>query len=124
MAIVRIDYCKPLSDDQRHVLASQVNDTMQQVLGVPPTENYIVCSQKSAREVLHAPANCSSERLANLIFLQITLNIGRTPTLKETFFHALTDALAANTPFSSSDIFINLVEVARENWSFGLPAAR
>lgn len=123
MAIVRIDYTLDLTVAQRRALAESVNATMQTVLGVPPRENYIVSSQHPNEAILHAPDDCPPERQTKLIFIQATLNQGRTPELKLTFLQALTTAIADCTPFAPTDVFINLVEVARENWSFGLPSA-
>ena len=120
MAIVRIDYCRPLDTSQRQDLASCINATMQTVLGVPPAENYVICQAHDPAAILHAPDQCPLERRAELVFVQITLNQGRSPELKEQFFRALNATLAESTPFRPENIFINLVEVARENWSFGI----
>jgi phenylpyruvate tautomerase PptA (4-oxalocrotonate tautomerase family) len=53
------------------------------------------------------------------VFIQITLNRGRSPELKNEFFQTLTQSIASSGHAQAENIFINLVEVARENWSFG-----
>jgi phenylpyruvate tautomerase PptA (4-oxalocrotonate tautomerase family) len=120
MAIVRVDYCLPLDSTQHQRLAASINTTMQTVLGVPPRENYVVCQRHEVDAILHAPDDCPRERRTELVFIQITLNQGRSPELKQQFFRTLTAAVAQSTPFRPENIFINLVEVARENWSFGI----
>ena len=69
--------------------------------------------------VLHAPGNCPPERLDQLVFIQITPNQGRSVELKTDFYRQLTQALVATGYVQAENVFINLVEVARENWSFG-----
>jgi len=120
MAIVRIDLPAALAASAT-VASETVNSVMQEVLGVPPAENYVVCQLHQPGLLLHAPGQVAPERLSRIVFVQITLNLGRTPELKARFFGALTDRLAA-AGLRREDVFINLVEVARENWSFGQTA--
>jgi phenylpyruvate tautomerase PptA (4-oxalocrotonate tautomerase family) len=120
LAIVRVDYPKHQATGFASTLSGTINSIMQQVLGVPPEENYVICQAHEASSLLHAPNHCPPERLAEIVFIQVTLNQGRAPELKEAFFQALTQAIASSGLIQSENIFINLVEVARENWSFGI----
>ncbi|MGE5623038.1 MAG: tautomerase family protein [Bacillota bacterium] len=72
--------------------------------------------------LLHAPGQVSPERLERIVFIQITLNQGRSDELKEKFFSELTSRISAETGEHAQNIFINLVEVAKTNWSFGKAA--
>ena len=51
--------------------------------------------------------------------IQITLASGRTVELKKALFKTGAEFLATEQGFRKEDVFINLVEVGRENWSFG-----
>jgi phenylpyruvate tautomerase PptA (4-oxalocrotonate tautomerase family) len=51
--------------------------------------------------------------------LQITLNAGRSVELKQRFYKALADNLHEGIKLRREDVLINLVEVSKENWSFG-----
>jgi phenylpyruvate tautomerase PptA (4-oxalocrotonate tautomerase family) len=51
--------------------------------------------------------------------LQITLNSGRTIEMKQGFYKAVADGLHEGLKLRREDVFINLVEVPKENWSFG-----
>jgi 4-oxalocrotonate tautomerase len=53
------------------------------------------------------------------IFFQITLNDGRSVQLKQKFYMALADRLHERVKLRKEDVLINLVEVPKENWSFG-----
>jgi 4-oxalocrotonate tautomerase len=51
--------------------------------------------------------------------IQITLASGRTVELKKALFKTIAEFLAKEQGFRKEDVFINLVETSRENWSFG-----
>jgi phenylpyruvate tautomerase PptA (4-oxalocrotonate tautomerase family) len=58
-------------------------------------------------------------RTADLVIIQITLNAGRTTELKKALYRRIADLLNQEAGIRKEDVFINLVEVAKENWSFG-----
>jgi len=58
-------------------------------------------------------------RSDDCIFVQITLNSGRTVEMKQRFYKAVADGLHESLKLRREDVFINLVEVQKENWSFG-----
>jgi len=54
-----------------------------------------------------------------VVFVQITLNAGRTTEQKKALYARIAELLAERPGVRPPDVLINLVEVARENWSFG-----
>ena len=53
------------------------------------------------------------------MIIQITWNEGRTVEQKKALYKAIADGLAAALSLRREDVFISLVEVRGENWSFG-----
>jgi phenylpyruvate tautomerase PptA (4-oxalocrotonate tautomerase family) len=51
--------------------------------------------------------------------IQVFLNEGRTTELKKAFYRAIADGLHQRLGLRKQDVFITLVEVKKENWSFG-----
>jgi len=121
MALVRIDFSTTRSPTFGRTVAGVVDRVMSTVLSVPPRENFIVCQAHDEGMLLHDPGHVSPDRLSKIVFVQITLNQGCSDELKEKFFAELTGQLSAETGESPQNVFINLVEVARTNWSFGKP---
>lgn len=121
MAIVRVDFSNNQPAKFASVISGVINSAMQEVLGVPPLENYIVCQGYPKAAILHAPGACSPEQLEKIVFVQITLNQGRSAELKANFFNELNRKLVGTGFIQTENIFINLIEVGRENWSFGNP---
>jgi 4-oxalocrotonate tautomerase len=53
------------------------------------------------------------------VFVQITLSTGRKPQQKRALFRRMAEILSESPGLRPEDLFINLVEVSWENWSFG-----
>ena len=119
MAIVRIDFSKRQPPGFAQKIATAVNSAMQKVLNIPAKENFIVCQAHDVEMLLHDPDNVNAGHLAGIVFIQITLNQGRSPELKSAFFARLHQDIYEATTLRPEEVYINLVEVARENWAFG-----
>lgn len=119
MAIVRIDFTQGQPTGFAQTVAEVVNTAMQEVLGIPPRENFIVSQSHEKGAILHAPESCSPARLEKLVFIQITLNEGRSTELKTMFYAQLNQRLVSSGFVEANNVFVNLVEVARDNWFFG-----
>jgi len=89
LAIVRVDFSNNQPAEFASAVSGVINSAMQEVLGVPPLENYIVCQDYPKAAILHAPGACPPDRLEKIVFIQITLNQGRPAELKAKFFSEL-----------------------------------
>jgi 4-oxalocrotonate tautomerase family enzyme len=54
-----------------------------------------------------------------VVVIQITLNLGRTLEQKRALYRTIADKLTASPGLRREDILVSLVEVPKENWSFG-----
>jgi 4-oxalocrotonate tautomerase len=63
-------------------------------------------------------------RSADLVIIQITGNECRTVEQKKTLYKAIADGLETRRSLRREDVFISLIEVKRENWSFGAGIAQ
>lgn len=54
-----------------------------------------------------------------MVFIQITLSEGRSVEQKKVLYRTIANSLKAELDVRTEDVFINLVEVKKENWSFG-----
>ena len=55
----------------------------------------------------------------DVVFVQITLNAGRSVEQKRALSARIAALLAENPGIRPQDVFVYLVEVPRENWLFG-----
>ena len=118
MPLVRIDLPQSIDADRAQKIGETIHKAMTDLINVPKDDKFQVITR-------HPPEgrNVTSEYLGihysnNVALIQITLNQGRTVELKKAFYQRVANDLA-ELGLRKQDVVINLVEVPKENWSFG-----
>jgi len=119
MPLVRIDLLKGKTPEYRAQVGQIVYGAMLDVLGVPKNDRFQVITEHDGTGLQFDRSYLDIQRSDDCIFLQITLNAGRTLEAKKRFYKAVADGLHAGLKVRREDVLINLVEVQKENWSFG-----
>jgi 4-oxalocrotonate tautomerase len=120
MPLVRIHVPQGKSAEYRSAISDVVYNTTITVLNVLENNRFHVISEHSPTDLVIDPTYLSIQRSENAIIIQITLNEGRaTLELKKVYYKALADGLHGRLGLRREDVFISLVEVKKENWSFG-----
>ena len=119
MPFVRIDLIEGKSDAYRKTIGDVVYDAMRTTIDVPENDRFQVITEHKAANFIYDPTYLGVSRTDDCIFIQITLNAGRTVEKKRAFYKAIADGLHTAVGLRKQDVFINLIEVKRENWSFG-----
>jgi 4-oxalocrotonate tautomerase len=119
MPIVRIDFLEGKTPDYRVQVGLIVARAMTDVLNVPKDDLFQVITAHAKIGLQFDRNYLGIHRSDDCIFLQITLNSGRTVEMKQRFYKAVADGLHENLKLRREDVLINLVEVPKENWSFG-----
>jgi 4-oxalocrotonate tautomerase len=116
---VRIDLAHGKSAAYRRTIGDVVFDAMRATIDVPAGDRFQVIAEHSATDLIFDPEFLGIERSGDWISIQVTLNAGRAVEKKRAFYKAVVDGLHERLGHRREDVLINLVEVARENWSFG-----
>ncbi|SRR5713226_2390404 len=119
MPFVRIDLAKGKSAEYRKTIGEIVYQAMTEVINVPQDDKFQVITEHVAEELNFAESYLGIKYSKDIIFIQITLNQGRTVELKRAFYQRIADDLHARLKVRREDVVISLVEVSKENWSFG-----
>jgi 4-oxalocrotonate tautomerase len=119
MPLVRIDLVQGKPSEYRKSIGQVVHEAMTETLKVPSNDRFQVITEHPAEGFIFDPTYLGIQRSADCIFIQITLNEGRTVEQKKRFFMAVADGLEKRLGLRREDAFINLVEVTKEDWSFG-----
>jgi phenylpyruvate tautomerase PptA (4-oxalocrotonate tautomerase family) len=119
MPLVRIDLVEGKSEEYRERVAEIVYQTLVDILSVPKHDRFQVITEHRKNGLSFDRDYLGVHRSDDCIFFQITLNNGRTIELKQRFYKALADGLHEGIKLRREDVFINLVEVPKENWSYG-----
>ncbi|SAL55136.1 tautomerase family protein [Caballeronia humi] len=119
MPLVRIDLAEGQSAEYRTAIADEVYNAMTTTLNVPANDRFMLVTEHKPSDFIADPTYLGIERSPQCVILQITLNAGRDLAMKRAFYKALVDGLHERIGLRREDVFISLVEVQKENWSFG-----
>ncbi|MGD0213125.1 MAG: tautomerase family protein [Terriglobales bacterium] len=119
MPLVRIDLISGTSAAYRKAIADNVHAAMIDAIAIPPDDRFQVITEHEKDGLIYDPAYMGIHRSDKVVLIQITLSTGRKPGQKRTLYQRIVELLAKSPGIRPEDVFVNLVEVAWENWSFG-----
>ena len=120
MPLVRIDVDASTTPELRQTIGDVVYDAMISVAKVPADDKFMIVSTHSAGDLVFPKQGyLGIQYTAGIVFIQITWNAGRTTEVKQAFYRKVADDIHEKTGTRKEDVWISLVEVAPENWSFG-----
>ena len=119
MPLVRIEYRKGIHDDLGTKIGAIVYRSMVETINVPESDHFQIITDHEANGLIYDPEYLGIHRSDGIIIIQVTLNEGRTTEKKKEFYKMVAESLHQEIGLRKEDIFINLVEVKKENWSFG-----
>ncbi|SFO62290.1 Tautomerase enzyme [Variovorax sp. OK605] len=119
MPLVRIDISSDSPDSLGHAIGDLVYQAMRDTINVPEDDKFQIVTRHDVRELVRPASYLGIAYSPGLVMLQVTLNHGRSVELKKAFYRRVADDLHGQLGIRREDVFINLVEVAKENWSFG-----
>ena len=119
MPLVRISLRQGKPTEYREKIAAGIHQAMVEAMNVPIQDRFQVITEHPSDGLIYDPTYLGIERLDDIVFIQITLNAGRTVDQKRTFYRRTAQLLEKEPGVRPEDVLINLVEVAKENWSFG-----
>ncbi|MGA8583206.1 MAG: tautomerase family protein [Roseiarcus sp.] len=118
MPLVRIDLRKGKDATYGEEISRIVHEALVSV-GVPTDDRFQLISEHEPPNLVFDPAYLGIRRSEDLVMIQITWNEGRTVEQKKALYKAIADGLAGKPGLRREDVFVSLVEVKKENWSFG-----
>ena len=119
MPFVRIDLIEGKSAEYRKTIGDVVYDAMRSTIDVPENDRFQVITEHKRENFIYDPTYLNISRTDDCVYINITLNAGRTIEKKRAFYKAIADGLHERLKLRREDVFIGLVEVVKENWSFG-----
>jgi phenylpyruvate tautomerase PptA (4-oxalocrotonate tautomerase family) len=120
MPLVRINVNKSASPDVIRTVSEAVYDAMVEVANVPEHDKFQIVTRHEDSELIYPTEGyLGIQYTRDIIFIQVTWVAGRTTEVKKAFYKRIADDIHAKAGVAKSDIFISLVDAAREDWSFG-----
>jgi phenylpyruvate tautomerase PptA (4-oxalocrotonate tautomerase family) len=119
MPLVRIALRRGKSPAYLAALRQGIYQAMRDTFDVPENDRFILVSQHDADEFDYDPNYLGIPRSDDLVIVQIACNNTRSVAQKQAFYRRVAETLAADPGVRPGDVFINLLETSKENWSFG-----
>jgi 4-oxalocrotonate tautomerase len=119
MPLVRIDLQKGKDASYRQTAGRIVYEAMVAHTAVPNNDRFQVIAEHGADNFVFDPDYLGIHRSDDLIMVQIFFNEGRSVAQKQALYKAIADGFSEQLGLRREDVFITLVEVKKENWSFG-----
>src|SRR6185503_18949619 len=119
MPLVRISLMEGKPESYRQKVGDAVHRAMVETINVPPLDRFQIITTHAKSDFIYDAEYLNVARTDTLIMIQIALNVGRTTDMKKAFYKRVVDLLVQEVKIRPEDVLICLVEVAKENWSFG-----
>ena len=120
MPLVRIALPTGKSPEYRRAVADGVHEALVEVFKIPADDRFqIITEHGPGVEIVRSDSYLGNVYSDDLTLLQITVNDTRTVEQKKELYRAIVARLTARPGLRPDDVIINLVEVKKENWSFG-----
>ncbi|TFZ07049.1 tautomerase family protein [Ramlibacter henchirensis] len=119
MPLVRIDLPASASATEAAAASRAVHQALVEVFSVPQDDMFQVVARRPPGEIVCTPTFLGVDHSDKVAFVQIVCSPGRTVGLKEALYARIAEDVAAGAGLRREDVIINLLETARENWSFG-----
>ncbi|MEO8432600.1 MAG: tautomerase family protein [Acidobacteriota bacterium] len=124
MPLVRIDLNEGRTRAELSAISEGVHRALVEAISIPEHDRFQVVREHPAGGLVYDPEYLSIPKTRGAVFVQITMSSGRTVDQKKGLYAAIVRNLSSGAGVLPADVFVNLVEVAKENWSFGNGAAQ
>jgi 4-oxalocrotonate tautomerase len=119
MPLVRVDLRRGKSAAHKRAVADGIYRALRETFTVPEEDRFIVITEHDDDGFIYSDNYLDIARSADLVFIQITVINSRGVEQNKALFARIVAVLAENPGLRREDVFINLLEVLKENWSFG-----
>jgi phenylpyruvate tautomerase PptA (4-oxalocrotonate tautomerase family) len=119
MPLVRISVMNGRSAAQKRALGDAVHRALVETIDVPALDRFQVITEHEPGDLIYDPEYLGIHRSDGVVFIQITLSRGRSLAQKRALYRGIAANLHESTGLRTEDVFVSLVEVGREDWSFG-----
>jgi len=119
MPLVRIDLHEGRSEQELAAIGDAVHQAMVETIGVPADDRFQVINEHPRGRLVYDPQYLGVSRDDGIVIIQVTLARGRPVEKKEALYQRIAERLGDTAGVEPRNVFVGLLEVGREDWSFG-----
>lgn len=119
MPFTQISLRKGKSLEYRRALMEEIYLAMRESITIPENDRFATVTELEDGNFNHSGDYLGISRTDDIVYIQITLNRGRTTDQKKVLYATIAERLNANLGIRKEDVVISLLEVSPEDWSLG-----
>ncbi|HUH58992.1 MAG TPA: tautomerase family protein [Candidimonas sp.] len=103
----------------RQAIFDTLYRAMRESFNVPEDDQFMTITEHEAANFRYNASYLGVARSDDVVFIQITANNTRGVDQKKALFARIAELLGESPGIRPEDVFVSLIEVAKENWSLG-----
>jgi 4-oxalocrotonate tautomerase len=119
MPLVRIALRKGTTPQFRRAVGDAIHRAMIETIKIPEADRFQIFTEHDGDGLVYDPSYLGISRTDGVLLIQISMSSGRTLEVRKALFARIAQLLHESPGVRTEDVFVNLVETAKENWSFG-----
>jgi len=119
MPLVRIDLRRGKAPEYRQAICDGVYCAMRETFNVPEEDRFIVINEHSADNFSFSRNYMDIARSDDFVLIQLTVSNTRNLAQKKALYARIVALLGEKPGLRPQDVFINIVQVTTDDWSFG-----
>ena len=124
MPLTRVALRRGKSAEYKRAILDGIYAAMRESFSVPEDDRFMLIDEYDAENIQYSYNYPGIAHSDDLLIIQLTVNNTRTVEQKKALYAGIVEKLTQNPGVRQEDVLINLVEVAKENWSFGIGVAQ
>ena len=119
MPLIHISLRAGKPEGYRQAIFDSLYRAMRDALDVPEDDQFMTITEHDAANFRYGASCFGVTRTDDLVFIQITVFNTRTAEQKTALFRRIAALLGDNPGIRPGDVFVTVLEAAKENWSVG-----
>jgi len=119
MPLIHISLRAGKPEAYRQAIFDSLYRAMREALDVPEDDQFMTITEHDAANFRYGASCFGIVRSDDLVFIQITVFNTRTAEQKKALFRRTAELLGKNPGIRPENVFVNVLEAGKENWSVG-----
>ena len=119
MPILHVSLRAGKPEAYRQAIFDSLYRAMREALDVPVDDQFMTIREHEAANFRYGASCFGVNRSDDVAFIQITVFNTRTAEQKKALFRRIAELLGENPGIRPEDVFVNVLDAAKENWSVG-----
>ena len=119
MPLARISLRRGKPAIYRKAILEGIYQALRETFDVPEGDRFMIVTEHDEDDFVYDANYLGIQRSDDLVYIQITVSNTRPTAQKQKLYRRIVEKLTEKPGLRPEDVFINLVEVLPENWSFG-----